>query len=88
MVTLDDKRKYKIATQADLDEYREFQRWFNSILEDSINDTIYEIKEGTETMQNGNNKTEMLKFIQTQLMKQTEFSLTMFKQYKEKKANR
>lgn len=78
------KRNELINTQADLDEYKNFQVWFNGVLEESINDVIYGIKEGTEAMKNGQDKIEMFKFIQTNIMKQNDFSLSMFKRYKEK----
>lgn len=72
-----------IKTQADLDEYKEFQVWFNKILDESINDVRYAIKEGEEGMQNGHKKIEMFKHIQKQIMRQTEFSLSSYNAYKD-----
>lgn len=58
-----------IKTQADLDDYKDFQVWFSGVLEENINDVIYGIKEGTEAMKNGHDKIEMFRFIQTNIMK-------------------
>lgn len=71
-----------IKTQADLDKYKEFQVWFNKVLDESINDIRYAVKEGEEGMQKGYKKIEMFKHIQSQIMRQTEFSLAAFNKYK------
>lgn len=72
----------KIKTQADLDEYKEFQVWMNKVLDESISDIRYAVKEGEEGMQKGHKKIEMFKHIQKQIMRQTEFSLVAFSKYK------
>ncbi|MFL2071145.1 hypothetical protein ACEN32_02410 [Marinilactibacillus psychrotolerans] len=71
-----------IKTQEDLDEYKDFQVWMNKVLEESIEDVRYSIKEGDEGIRNGYKKIEMFKHIQNQLMRQTEFSLSSYKRYK------
>lgn len=71
-----------IKSQADLDEYKDFQVWMNKVLDESISDVRYAIKEGTEGMQNGHNKIGMFKYMQSQIMRQTEFSIAAFNKYK------
>lgn len=72
-----------IKTQTDLDEYKEFQVWMNKVLDESISDIRYAVKEGEEGMQKGHKKIEMFKHIQKQIMRQTEFSICTFNKYKE-----
>ncbi|API89451.1 hypothetical protein BKP56_09370 [Marinilactibacillus sp. 15R] len=72
-----------IKTQADLDEYKDFQVWMNKVLDESIEDVRYSIKEGEEGMQNGHKKIEMFKHIQKNIMRQTEFSLSSYNKYRE-----
>lgn len=72
-----------IKTQSDLNEYKEFQVWMNKVLEESISDVRYAIKEGAEGIQNGHKKIEMFKHMQSQIMRQTEFSLSSYNKYKE-----
>ncbi|WP_413527064.1 hypothetical protein [Marinilactibacillus psychrotolerans] len=72
-----------IKTQADLDEYKEFQVWMNKVLDESIADIRYVVKEGEEGMNKGHKKIEMFKHIQKQIMRQTEFSLIAFNKYRE-----
>lgn len=67
-----------IKTQTDLDEYKEFQVWMNKVLDESISDIRYAVKEGEEGMQKGHKKIEMFKHIQKQIMRQTEFSICTF----------
>lgn len=71
-----------IKTQADLDEYKEFQVWMNKVLDESIADIRYAVKEGEEGMQKGHKKIEMFKHFQKQVMRQTEFSLATFIKYR------
>ncbi|MFL2116256.1 hypothetical protein ACEN4P_01340 [Marinilactibacillus psychrotolerans] len=71
-----------IKTQADLDEYKDFQVWMNKVLDESIADIRYAVKEGEEGMQKGHKKIEMFKHMQSQIMRQTEFSLAAFIKYR------
>ncbi|GEL67268.1 hypothetical protein [Marinilactibacillus psychrotolerans] len=72
-----------IKTQADLDEYKDFQVWMNKVLDESISDIRYAVKEGEEGMQKGHKKIEMFKHIQKQIMRQTDFSLSSYNKYRE-----
>lgn len=54
-------------------------------LNDSKNDVRYAVNEGEEGMEKGHKKIEMFRHIQSQIMRQTDFSISMFDKARYKK---
>lgn len=76
-----------IQTQKDLEEFSRFQKWFDTELEEAIENVRCGIQTKDESLESAVIKIELYRYLQEQLSKQNQFSFELFAKYKEVKAS-